>query len=393
MIDDVIAQLLDDRSYHIEFNGPSTNHAKPTVIALAGLNSPVADIKAYYYAHAVRPLVGYSLEPAEPLLAAITTVNWRHHLGERTSFGSYCVFFDQQAAELGLARLLCDYVPALLPGWVGSLTHAATHLGWALDAGHRWMAIEGLAYMACSYTSWPEQEAAHHVKLHDLSPVDSLLRIADFRDRRAGGIHRWGCDIAPSREADRPVSDGFSLEERVTQTLSTGHPLLHALPAWLDRQTLAACWDQLSYAVALLYLAKPGDLVLLHLITSLHATEQIANRLPPHEQVRAIRCFWTGMLAILFSLPEAPSKAKLAALHRVFQDAIDIHVSPDWSPEWCQITARALAEEEKHNPRAVYVLRQWWDRTQGRAIFRSAASQFACNHPVPPRAGEHPAGQ
>ena len=30
----------------------------------------------------------------------------------------------------GLNRVLTEYLPILIPGWVGSLTHAAIHLGW-----------------------------------------------------------------------------------------------------------------------------------------------------------------------------------------------------------------------------------------------------------------------
>ena len=42
---------------------------------------------------------------------------------------------------LGPLAIRWRYLPRLLPGWVGSFTHATIHLGWALDAGSQWMAV------------------------------------------------------------------------------------------------------------------------------------------------------------------------------------------------------------------------------------------------------------
>ena len=52
------------------------------------------------------------------------------------------------------------YWPAALAGSAFLVAHATIHLGWALDAKSRWMAIEGLAYLAFSYVSGHPERAA-----------------------------------------------------------------------------------------------------------------------------------------------------------------------------------------------------------------------------------------
>ncbi|TYB57642.1 hypothetical protein FXF51_39805 [Nonomuraea sp. PA05] len=58
--EEVIDELLNDRTYHIEFNGHLTNHAKHAVVALA------AGIRAYYDAYAKLTSYGSGLEAPKP---------------------------------------------------------------------------------------------------------------------------------------------------------------------------------------------------------------------------------------------------------------------------------------------------------------------------------------
>jgi hypothetical protein len=44
----VVAQLLNNNEYHIEFQGFLTNHVKHAVVALAGLDAPDAVIKKFW---------------------------------------------------------------------------------------------------------------------------------------------------------------------------------------------------------------------------------------------------------------------------------------------------------------------------------------------------------
>ncbi|GAA2214524.1 hypothetical protein GCM10009850_099890 [Nonomuraea monospora] len=277
-------------------------------------------------------------------------------------------------------------MPELLPGWTGSFTHATIHLGWALDAGHRWMTVEGLAYLAFSYaTCHPERASAPSGD--GTSPVESLLRVAGEWDERRDELAHWVARILADTS---PVEDGrihpellrSGLQFRIARTLIEGHPLFYDTPAW----TADDDWEPLYYAVTLLYLAYPGDFVLLHLITSLHAVEQIALRLPAAERRRAVVSFWIGLLGTVFSGGDFPRRAKLDALHRLFSGATDQERDDDWDTT----VGRAVLEEEEHNPKLVYVLRRVWERSGRRSIYRVAAAQFTATPELPPSFDEPP---
>jgi len=290
-----------------------------------------------------------------------------------------------------MMRMLEEYVPSLLPGCVGSLMHGTIHLGWALDSGNRWMIIEGLAYMAFSYVSCHTEKtfpAIHDGPGAHNSVLDSLLGIADAWQTDGDALRGWlETTLADEKYS---VSTGFHPELAVTgaqynvaKVLAEGHPLIHATPVWINDQDMPTIWNQLYEAVTLLYMTKPGDFFILHLITSLHAMEQITNQLPIDQQKRAIKCYWTAMLGILFSLGEFPTRATLEALHSKYKDAIDDDGNLTEGQEWEQIVARALTEKEEHNPKLVYVERLLWERFGHRSIFRVAAGNFTTSPEVP----------
>ncbi len=248
-----------------------------------------------------------------------------------------------------MERLLREYVHTLLPGCVGSLMHGTIHLGWALDSGNRWMIIEGLAYMAFSYLSCNPDKTypATHGSVKDTSVLESFLRIADAWESDREALHGW---LEATLADDKyEASTGFHPELAVTGTqfnvakvLAEGHPLIHETPAWMEEQDMATIWEGLYEAVTLLFMTKPGDFLILHLITSLHAMEQIANRIPVDQQKSAIKCYWTAMLAVIFSSGEVPTRATLEALYSQYQDAVDHEESPMEGEEWEHIVARAL---------------------------------------------------
>lgn len=386
----MIDELLDDRRYHIEFNGHLTNHAKHAVVALAGLGASPRAIKAYYDNYARLTPYGHALEAPKPSRHEVTEATWERLFGKRTSFSAYCDFFDRREQELGMDELLRRYLPPLLPGWVGSFTHATIHLGWALGANHRWMTIEGLAYMAFSYVSCnPERAASGHGRFTGDLAVDSLLRIAAAWDGDRDALRGWIEGVIANTASGaaariHPELARSGLQYRIARLLGDGHPLIYELPAWIEAQDTAATWDQLYYAITLLYLTLPGDFVFLHLITSLHAMEQIAARLPANHAKDVLKCFWVGMLCIIFSRADFPAQAKLAGLHATHRDALDLEAGG-----WEQIIARAVQEEEEHNPKLVYVLQRVWKRSGGCSIYRVAAAQFTTT-PQLPRSFEEP---
>jgi hypothetical protein len=389
---------LNDRSYHIEFNGHLTNHVKHAVVALAGLGASPQRIKAYYDNYARLTPYGYGLEAPKPSKHVISVANWDQHIGKRTSYAAYCEFLDQQERALGLDEVLRRYLLPLLPGWVGSFTHAAIHLGWALDANHRWMTIEGLAYMAFSYVSChPERAVTTPGGGHEgEQAVDSLLRVAGAWDDRRDALRAWieGLinDKTSSTAANiHPELMRSGLQYRIARLLGAGHPLIYETPAWIDAQDVAVSWEQLYYVVTLLYLALPGDFVLLHLITALYAMEQIADRLPAEQRSDVVKCFWIGMLCIVFSSADFPRRDKLSALHALYRDELDSSAQPAAVQDWSRIVARAIEEEEEHNPKMVYVLQRVWRRTGQRTVYRVAAAHFTTTPELPKSFEEPPA--
>lgn len=394
-----IDELLDDQTYDIEFNGHLTNHAKHAVIALAGLGASPHRIRAYYDNYARLTSYGFGLQAPTPSQHAISEANWERLLGKRTSFWAYCAFFDRQEQELGLDELLRRYVPRLLPGWVGSFTHATIHLGWALDARNRWMAIEGLAYMAFSYVSChPERASAAPAggRFDGEDAVASLLRIAGAWEDDHDALRQWVqaliADTAAGTAAGiHPELARSGLQYRIARLLEQGHPLIYELAPWIDEQDVSTSWEQLYYVATLLYLARPGDFVLLHLLTSLHAMEQIADRLPADQRRGVVKHFWIGMLCIVFSEADFPSGTRLEALHAAYECAVDGGEQSAVQQDWERIVARAIEEEEEHNPKMVYVLRRVWQRTGGRSIYRAAAAHFTATPELPASFDEPPA--
>ena len=383
--------LLDDRTYHIEFNGHLTNHVKHAVVALAGLGAEPERIQSYYDQYAELTPYGYGLESPVASQYVIDESNWKALLGKRTSFSAYCEFFDERERRLGTEELLARYVPELLPGWVGAFTHATIHLGWALDADSRWMMIEGLAYMAFAYDSC-HPERSRPGRSSGATVVESLLLIAAAWE--AGrGLEDWVEAViadteSPAVKAMHPELVRSGLQYRIGRLLAEGHPLIDATPAWIDGQDVCISWEQLRYVVALVYLAQPGDFIYLHAITSLHAMEQIAERLAEEDRHAAVRCFWMGMLCILFAQGRFPGTQALETLHRTYRDAVDA-ADGSAGESWDEIVVRAVQEDEEHNPKMVYVLRRWWTESERRTIYREAARHFTTT-PELPKSFEQP---
>jgi hypothetical protein len=380
---DLMETLLNDQSYHIEFNGFLTNHAKQGIIALKGLEASSQRIKEYYDHYVNYTTYGFGLEPSRTSEHVITQDNWQVYFGKHCSFTSYCQFFDQKGKELGMERLLEEYVPSLLPGCVGSLMHGTIHLGWALDSGNRWMIIEGLAYMAFSYVSCqPEKTFSSTLGSNaDKSVLDSLLHIAETWETDCKALTDWRNATLTNEKYS--ASSGFHPELSITgfqsdiaKVLTEGHPLIHTTPAWIQNLDMATIWKELYEGITLFYLAKPGDFLVLHLITSLHGMEQIANRLPVHQQKHAIKCYWTAMLGVVFSDDEVPTRATLEALHTKYKDTVDHDGDLREGEIWRNIIDRAIIEEEEHNPKLVYVQRLLWRRFGHRTLFRIAAGNF-----------------
>lgn len=392
----IVTELLTDKTYHIEFNGHLTNHAKHAVIALAGLGVSDQKIKEYYENHAKMTAYGFPLEYPKSSKHKINEENWKNYIGNRTSFSSYCDFFNEQEQKFGIEQLIKKYLPILLPGWVGAFTHATIHLGWALSIENRYMIIEGLAYMAFSYVSCnPHRLITDDTSIKsDKTPTDSLLRIASYWDENRETLKQWVSKVLNEQspkvlENIHPELRRSGLQYRIARILMEGHPLIYESPRWMMNPVNSQIWEELYFATSLLYLSVPGDFVLLHLITSLYAMEKIADYLPDNQKKYAIECYWIGMLCIVFSGSDFPKKIKLHSLNEIYKYSKDPLEHPLIVQDWEQITARAIEEEEEHNPKLVHVLKRIWKVSNGRTIYRTASAQFT-KTPALPQSFEEP---
>ncbi len=390
----LINDLLNDKSYHIEFNGHLTNHAKHAVIALAGLGQSPEKIKDYYQDHAKETAYGFGLEKPKRSKHIITQTNWLEFLGKRTSYSSYCDFFTEELENLGVTNLLEKYMPVLIKGWVGSFTHATIHLGWALSVSHHFMIIEGVAYMAFSYVSChPERINTDNTELES-SPVESIIRIGNYWEEKKEHLSNWvknNLEDETSNFAKEipPELKRSGLQYRIARMLDVGHPLIYERPNWVDND-LSKIWEELYYTTALLYLSKPGDFVILHLITSLYAMERISEHLSVTLQKELLKCYWVGMLGILFSGGSFPKGKKLNALNIIFNDSYDGISDIRTEKNWKQIVERAFLEKEEHNPKLVYVLKRQWEICKGKSIYQVAAGQFTQTPDLPDSFEEEP---
>ena len=156
------------------------------------------------------------------------------------------------------------------------------HLGWAIHANHEKMIIEGIAYLAFSFVDChPEPISGWY---EDISPVDSLLRLAgEWTNHPELGQWVDGV-VAAEPTPSLQVLEGTGAQLKISQVLDAGHPLLDSELAWFSSTSIPSLWSQLEYAVGLLFAAKPGNFVTLHLVTGLFGMEQgrISERVQIH---------------------------------------------------------------------------------------------------------------
>jgi hypothetical protein len=106
----------------------------------------------FSYTHEVP--YGWHLEPAHKRSdETLTEETYKQFLGKKEKYPELLDFFDQEEHKLGPRKLVEKYGPQLVPGVAAALTHGIIHAGWALDAyrrgpalqaGGRWMLIEGV---------------------------------------------------------------------------------------------------------------------------------------------------------------------------------------------------------------------------------------------------------
>lgn len=385
-----VADLLDDRSHHIEFNGHLTNHVKHAVVALAGLGAPEPLIRQYYKNYAQLTAYGFPLEPARPSEHVIDSRNWREFLGQRVYYAAYTAFFDGEIARLGVGAAVARYAPELLRGWIGAFTHAAIHLGWAVWADHPGMSAEALAYLAFSFVP-VIGETGRPAGRPEPDPWRSLLAVSRewAHDDEFRAAVRTVISNTDAVTQLHPELNRSGLQARVAAVAHSGLAELAGESPWAATLSPEIRRDAVRRVVTLLYLAEPGDFVVLHLITSLFALEVVARTLDSEQDAaRLYDLYWAGARIILAAEQKIPAPEKLLELDELYPD--DHRDDAGFAEaEFDVIARRSWLEEEEHNPKLVFVLHQWWNE-RGWSAYRHAAGQFTRTPELPPSFADPP---
>ncbi|APJ02815.1 questin oxidase family protein [Silvanigrella aquatica] len=374
-----IDKILNDTSYHIEYNGYLANHSKHAPIALLRLGANLNIINNFYN----RYIKNTEIETQKKSDYHICEENWKEYLGKKSSFNSYYNFFKNKIEINGLSKVLIDFIPILIPGWMGSLAHGTIHLGWALDIKNKCMISEGLAYICYSFLSChPEKIEAgtENTKTFD-SPLESFLNILEDINKEPTQFKEYIQDLIDKEKIENnfyihPNINRMSNQFKIAALLNYEHLLIYQDQKWFKNSNIDKVWDELFYLVTLIYLYYPSNFICLHLITSLHAIKEISFYLNQHEEQKCIKNYWIGMNCVLFSLESLPNKDLFKNLIKKNNNNFDKYDDPKIQVYWTQIIEKAYLEKEEHNPKLVYVLKKLWEENNFKSVFRLAAGNF-----------------
>ncbi|KAJ8612246.1 hypothetical protein CTAYLR_002886 [Chrysophaeum taylorii] len=366
-----VQSLLSNFQYDIEFNGYLSNHVKHAIIALAGLGAKDERIQEYWDEYTLETPYGIKLDPVSESARAIAAgpptldeAGARALIGLKKDFASLCCSFDREL-DAGVEATLQKWMPVLVDGIPGALTHGIIHLGWALAAGNRWMTVEGLAYLAFAHVSVHPGRFGEET-VEGTTPLETLRALPDlgeFRDEVKKSTKYSETDFHPEI-----VASGFQWQ--VAKVLEEGHPFFYKRPAWLD-EPLDDLLRHLYDLVALLHVVYDGNFLVLHAITSLWGLDRTLRAMKADDAFarHAYRCFWVMLLALLAtSAAGLPSAAEL--------DAVAERVDADDPPNWADVSRAAIYQQEEHNIKLVFCCLDLWRRYGKANLFAVAATKF-----------------
>lgn len=392
--------LLSDPSYDIEFNGYLSNHVKHAVIALHRLQAPPERVEEYWDKYTKATPYDLSVEPVSVPWDQVTPVTAEEFVGlrgKKEKWQEQCVFLQKELVDKfnGVVdKLVQHYVPPLLPGMAGALTHTIIHLGWAIDAGNTWMIIEGIAYLNFAFVGLPERSLVPNA-VSDATALSSLTRIAKqfHKDNLA---HTWIEATKNRYDKDSGfhpelIPAGFQWE--LSKVLAHPHEVATHLPTWLDEKDLPSIWEELYRLTTTVYWATRdregnGNFLVLHLITSLWGLEQVSKVIDDEDITRdALKHYYAVMVCLL-----STSSGGFPTVDTLESAALELSLQNDNVQEgtslWCSVVEKAIPEEEEHNIKLVYVMRELWRRYEGWAAFRRAANAFTLTPNIGPSQSE-----
>lgn len=388
--------LLADDSFDIEFNGYLSNHAKHAVIALDRLGAPVNRVQAYWDGYAALTPYNLPLHPVAQDWAVVrpaTPADWLALRGKKQSWQELVALMNSDLdSSCGgdAAALVRTHAPPLLAGAIGALTHGIVHLGWALDAASPRMTAEGLAYL--NFCNLGVDAAKLRSAVHaDAGPMQSLVRVAQAV--RAEGLGEEWVNRAVQKygEEFHPELVPAGFQWTLAKVVEDAHPVATDLPAWIEKLSVDKLWEALYRATVWLYFGSRdetghGSFLVLHTITSLWGLEKVCRVIDDERVTRdAVGSFYAGLVCMLAAtgaypgggFPEASAlEAIQAHLGAEMVDAAEM----DWEP----MVKKGIAEEEEHNIKIVYVLRELWNRYGRWTGFSKAATVFVLTPNIGP---------
>lgn len=312
------ALLEQGAGFDAEYGTGLSDHRPMALVALerlgAGADRLQAFARQYEQAKGLRPTRAAAGWPSGEA--------WAGRLGDRAAWPLYRDLFRQWLMHEGVAEVLEQVLPALMPGCAAAAFHGPIRLAYGLQAGHAGEVADGLAHWAC-----------FHQPLGALRPMgDAVDPVPLLRRLRAGTS---AAPLIAGRIAD--AARGGAVNRVIgALRIDAGTP------------------ERMARAAALAY-AETGNFTALHLVTATHAMRVIAAQVDADPALPAWRWFWQAWAhgVVAARLARKPAVPLL---------------------EWEQILPRAIASDDEHVVKLVDSAREE-ERVYGGDDWRRAASR------------------
>jgi hypothetical protein len=297
---------------------------------MASLGGTTADLQDFYSHYASR------LQRRRSPRFKMTRANWRGFLGSHENDAEFVDFFATELRQLGLEKLLLEYVPSLAHGLAASGLHGLIRTAYGIEIGHGGEIVEGLALWANGFLPL----AVHAPRIsYGMEPLEVLAKLRERERRRA----------TPVRAPD--------LTNAMVEI--DADPEFGALATSVDLG--AGGLSEIARLTRLIYATKQ-DFASLHMITGMHAMRLVMPYVD--DSAAAVRAFWVAIGAIYVKIgcPE-----------------FDVSpVTPTVLPDWREISDRAINSRDDHVMKLVHACRRDADYYQ-RPMYRwLAAREVGC---------------
>ncbi|KKD01722.1 questin oxidase family protein [Photobacterium halotolerans] len=242
--------------------GPElSNHLPMALVALTRCGASPHQLEHFYQRYTPQ---------LQPIRRGSPTQETAPELGVRDSFADFYPQFRQKIATQGVASVLQQWLPVLLPGLSCSAFHGLIRLSYAVETGNANEIAVSLAYWASEY------KALGELHFTDQYPAETQLKQADehFRDYA----------FQPGIIVDR-------VSEVVHQSV---YRSIAAVPYDLTESEIARLTIRAFLA--------SNDFTLLHGVTSFDALLQLMPFVP--DRRLALAYYWQAYVAAFCSTPD-----------------------------------------------------------------------------------------